>query len=558
VIRRFDPAGKLLREGRSNGTYSVYGYTNRDWLSVIEHYNKNDVLLDRFTYGYTNSLGEVDRTGRVLSETDLLGRLLEYSYSKTGELRQEGHPDFGVISYSYDLNGNRRTKTTSAGTDYYGIGANNKLLWVNRGTDAAPTEGQAQPYTLYTYDGAGRTTYRSRKYASGLNWRFKYGWDGDNRLRQIDQVADAGGSNPFTRFGATYNGDGLRMQKSETWTGGHTYSWAARGIYYDTSGSALYTPGLGQYKAGQHGFYLGDQKGNTRYLSDWQGVSVSQGARYDAYGNKTAVAGSDPHFSDYQHAGAWGYQSEWSSLTDPALSLQYLQQRYYDAEVGRFLSPDPIGFAGGTNLYGYCGNDPVNAVDPLGLWTKVIVEFRPAFHRKSPGYHTFVIIQGTDSRNRVRQYAFSFDPEFKPKKDIPDLALWLAFSWGKLKAAGSGKWGPEHYDWQRNPKEKRERCTLSFNPAGDINALNARFLMIQDLIEKQGHRYGPLPHKAVGTRNSNSGARALLEYGLGYLMPSDPAGMVGDGNLNLKVPGWAQRIVLPGLPAPIPTKASGG
>ena len=139
----------------------------------------------------------------------------------------------------------------------------------------------------------------------------------------------------------------LRVQKSDTWTGGHYYSWAARGVYYDSNGSTIYTPGLGQYKQGQHGFYLGDQKGNTRHLSDINGTTVSQGALYDAYGNKTAVTGTDPHFSDYQHAGAWGYQSEWSSLTDSGLSLQYLQQRYYDPEVGGSSPQTPSGMPTG-------------------------------------------------------------------------------------------------------------------------------------------------------------------------------------------------------------------
>jgi hypothetical protein len=48
--------------------------------------------------------------------------------------------------------------------------------------------------------------------------------------------------------------------------------------------------------------------------------------------------------------------------------LQLLEARYYDPEVGRFLSPDPIGFLDGLNLYAYCGNNPVGFVDPLGLW----------------------------------------------------------------------------------------------------------------------------------------------------------------------------------------------
>src|SRR5690606_33329300 len=43
--------------------------------------------------------------------------------------------------------------------------------------------------------------------------------------------------------------------------------------------------------------------------------------------------------------------------------------RMYDPKVGRFISEDPIGFAGGDiNLYGYVGNDPIGKRDPLGLY----------------------------------------------------------------------------------------------------------------------------------------------------------------------------------------------
>jgi hypothetical protein len=40
----------------------------------------------------------------------------------------------------------------------------------------------------------------------------------------------------------------------------------------------------------------------------------------------------------------------------------------YDPATGRWLSKDPIGISGGLNLYAFCGNDPVNYVDPSGLW----------------------------------------------------------------------------------------------------------------------------------------------------------------------------------------------
>jgi RHS repeat-associated protein len=52
---------------------------------------------------------------------------------------------------------------------------------------------------------------------------------------------------------------------------------------------------------------------------------------------------------------------------DPEIGLYYYRARYYDPKVGRFVSEDPIGFAGGENHYSYVSNDPTTAIDPLGL-----------------------------------------------------------------------------------------------------------------------------------------------------------------------------------------------
>jgi RHS repeat-associated protein len=53
---------------------------------------------------------------------------------------------------------------------------------------------------------------------------------------------------------------------------------------------------------------------------------------------------------------------------DADVGLSNNRARWYDPALGRFLSEDPSGFADGANLYRYSGNDPVNFVDPTGLF----------------------------------------------------------------------------------------------------------------------------------------------------------------------------------------------
>src|SRR5438067_318236 len=50
-----------------------------------------------------------------------------------------------------------------------------------------------------------------------------------------------------------------------------------------------------------------------------------------------------------------------------ASGYQYRRNRYYDPATGRFTQEDPLGLAGGLNLYGFAGGDPVNFSDPFGL-----------------------------------------------------------------------------------------------------------------------------------------------------------------------------------------------
>jgi RHS repeat-associated protein len=52
---------------------------------------------------------------------------------------------------------------------------------------------------------------------------------------------------------------------------------------------------------------------------------------------------------------------------DGETGLYFMRSRYYDPQLGRFISEDPIGVAGGINPYEYAGNDPINRRDASGL-----------------------------------------------------------------------------------------------------------------------------------------------------------------------------------------------
>jgi RHS repeat-associated protein len=61
---------------------------------------------------------------------------------------------------------------------------------------------------------------------------------------------------------------------------------------------------------------------------------------------------------------------------DAETGLHYNWHRYYDPSTGRYLTPDPIGLMGGINLFAYVQNDPVNLVDPFGLWSVTVRAYK--------------------------------------------------------------------------------------------------------------------------------------------------------------------------------------
>lgn len=109
-------------------------------------------------------------------------------------------------------------------------------------------------------------------------------------------------------------------------------------------------------------YYHTDHLGTPRELTDSQG-DIRWVASYKAWGNTLQVAVAEPDEKTGAVEQAIRFQGQWY---DAETGPHYNRFRYYDPDVGRFISQDPIGLAGGYNLYQYVPN-PVVWVDRLGL-----------------------------------------------------------------------------------------------------------------------------------------------------------------------------------------------
>jgi RHS repeat-associated protein len=75
-----------------------------------------------------------------------------------------------------------------------------------------------------------------------------------------------------------------------------------------------------------------------------------------------------------------------------ATGMRDMRNRQYDPKTGRFTQEDPIGLAGGMNLYGFAGGDPVNYDDPFGLCPAVLLFAGPVVGGATAAWCTAEIV----------------------------------------------------------------------------------------------------------------------------------------------------------------------
>jgi RHS repeat-associated protein len=276
-----------------------------------------------------------------------------YQYDARHEMRGNGSK-----AYTYDSSGNRLTTRSGGVLDdslLYTTGSNR--LWKSfqstgaldktfehDGNGSRHIEVPPCPtcdWRLYYYNSLGQQT--GHKFYSGqwLGGPQKCIYDPvGRRVRACDDGSIGGW--------AGFDGDNvIRLVGGVDWRFVH--------------GPGLDDPLVGMYFVGggnpyRKHYYLTDGRGRHLAFTDSVGTNFEGDVTY--FQNGGNQAGSIGNSNGFANTRA-------ESPSAPALS--FYRNRYYDQKTGRFTQEDPIGIAGGANLYAYSGNNPATFTDPFGL-----------------------------------------------------------------------------------------------------------------------------------------------------------------------------------------------
>jgi RHS repeat-associated protein len=305
------------------------------------------------------------------------GNRLMYSYS-TGLQLQGGGAVEEERWYSYDLVGNVRYVTQRINGDTAGSPpVNTDAQWFT-GTGFNYTTGgqiwiaRKERWRLYNQNATptslrGHINQATHSYVSAMEYRYDSATE-----RYMVRARDP------QYLTVPQRSDGTLAVEGGEW---HDYNGGIYADYTMAMGAngpsvqekSAQVPGLAQYDyaaaANNKQHYLhGNLIGTTEAVSGQRQGSTGGamvGRRvYSAFGEPVSASGFDTR---YGYAGAWDYQTAGSG--DPLADLDWLHvgARYYEPASGRFVQRDPIGIAGGRNVYAYCRNLPTRYVDPSGF-----------------------------------------------------------------------------------------------------------------------------------------------------------------------------------------------
>ena len=258
------------------------------------------------------------------SYVDSLGaQTIEYRYDDLGQLISENRDQYG-----YDSLYNRICK--------------NQQLYTVNSLNQVTDDGQTQ----YSYDPCGRVISDGTK---------SYSYDGLDRLIAVDDGVQ--------RTCYQYDAFNRRIAKDDQlfiWDGKREIGVVCAGKVRELR---VLGEGLGAELGASVLLELGGEtfvpihnsRGSLVLLLDLDGVAV-ESDRYTAFGECLTEGKISP----------WGFSAK---RTDEETGYLYFGRRYYAPDLGRWITPDPLGFSDGSNLYAYVCNSPLVCMDLHGLWS---------------------------------------------------------------------------------------------------------------------------------------------------------------------------------------------
>ncbi len=322
--------------------------------------NATDTILFSYTYDGNGNITSVETKG-----SQLASHTTEYTYDEAGQLVEAYDEAVGRrYIYSYDVYGNliaRETRAvTASGTETV---IEQEVMYYS-GMLLTGTSSSVDGTTSYTLDAMGNPVSIKK---SGQ--RYALAW---NEGRMLTGFMDM--NRQYKNY-YTYNEEGLRTKKVQTQYGVTTtteYVWGKNGLAGFVKGDdevvVLYgSDGLpiGFNLNGRVYTYVKNLQGDVLRILDTLGSTVVE-YTYDPWGVPTITGDTDLAAINPCSYRCYDYDEE--------SGYYYLQSRYYDPQVGRFLNADDVAFLGvnGTvleeNLFGYCANNPVNYSDHSGYW----------------------------------------------------------------------------------------------------------------------------------------------------------------------------------------------
>jgi RHS repeat-associated protein len=340
---------KTLDLGNSKTFNTQYGYKEGYAGSATSMVSsiKNGSSEIKYTY---------DNSGRI--ETVDNGKVIKYYYDSLGQVVREDNGELNkTIVYTYDQGGNILKVTEYELATTPQLGASTKAVDYSYGDSTWKDKLTSYNGKAITYDAIGNPlTYDG----------YTFKWEGGRTLTSI-----TGNSKNISY---KYNNDGIRTEKT---VDGVNYKYILEGnsvvheeinngstvdkLVYNYGDSGL----VGFMLNGTEYFYIRNTQSDIIGILDSNGTQVV-GYTYDTWGKLVSITGTLKDTvgekNPYRYRG-YRYDTE--------TGYYYLQSRYYNPEMGRFINIDALGGDVGAllshNVFAYCNNNPVTAKDPSGF-----------------------------------------------------------------------------------------------------------------------------------------------------------------------------------------------